>query len=208
MEYGWRRRRCTDGLSSSGFDLARICTHRPIMWRVLPLVLCFAVFALAQTNDGIVVKVALLQMMPSTTQNQTYNTLKAIEFCQEAAAAGADVALFPEMYNIGPLQYLAAKGADSSGYTAAYGGYDRVNPTAHLAWLAGAVAEDSDYVKTFQSLAKNLSIAIGSFCMPSASLLLVTAHSLLLGVTYLQKWKPMPRNVISLIGPFRSARRA
>lgn len=74
------------------------------MSRALPLVLCFAALALAQATDGLTVKVALLQMMPSTTQNQTYNTLKAIEFCQEAAAAGADVALFPEMYNVGPLR--------------------------------------------------------------------------------------------------------
>lgn len=52
-------------------------------------------------DDSFMFRVALLQMMPSKDMNTTYNIQKAIQFCKEAAANGADVALFPEMWNIG-----------------------------------------------------------------------------------------------------------
>jgi predicted amidohydrolase len=119
-------------------------------------------------NTSLVVKVALLQMAPSGNHNQTYNTLKAIQFCQKAAAQGADIALMPELWNVG--------------YTVGYKGYDRNNPEAQKAWLAGSVKEDSDYVKTFRNLAAKLNMAIG--------------------LTYMQTWDPLPRNVISLIDRF------
>lgn len=77
----------------------------------LALLVCLAACVAAQASSGLTVKVALLQMMPSTTMNQTYNTVKAIDFCQEAAAAGADIALFPEMYNVGPPTELRERTA-------------------------------------------------------------------------------------------------
>lgn len=69
-----------------------------------------------------------------------------------------------------------------SSYTIAYGGYNRLDPSAHLQWLASAVSCSSDFVQTFQSLAKNLSMAIA--------------------VTYLQQWQPTPRNVVTLFDRF------
>lgn len=74
---------------------------------IIITIICSA--AIAQQTSDIVVNVALLQMMPSPTQNQTFNMIKAIEFCQEAAAGGADLALFPEMYNIGTIRFICKK---------------------------------------------------------------------------------------------------
>ena len=44
-------------------------------------------------------KVALLQIMPENTQDK--NLKKGIEYCKKAAKMGADIALFPEMWNNG-----------------------------------------------------------------------------------------------------------
>ncbi len=97
---------------------------------LLSIFICIKIVAATTDADGdsnsLVVRVAMLQMMPSATQNQTENTAKAIEFCEKAAAAGADIALFPELWNVG--------------YTIAYGGYNRSDPTAHLNWLRSAVS--------------------------------------------------------------------
>ena len=45
-------------------------------------------------------RVALLQMA-SFGRRQESNRAKGEEFCRRAAAMGADIALFPEMWNIG-----------------------------------------------------------------------------------------------------------
>ena len=44
-------------------------------------------------------KVALLQLIPSTESNE--NLDKGIKYCKLAKEMGADLALFPEMWNIG-----------------------------------------------------------------------------------------------------------
>lgn len=46
-----------------------------------------------------VLRVALLQMVAGRTQEE--NRQKGMDFCRHAKAAGADIALFPEMWNIG-----------------------------------------------------------------------------------------------------------
>jgi len=46
------------------------------------------------------INVALLQMMPSP-DNITANIEIATNFCSKAASLGADIALFPEMWNVG-----------------------------------------------------------------------------------------------------------
>lgn len=70
----------------------------------------------------------------------------------------------------------------SVGYVYDYPGYNRNDQTAHNAWLARAIPENGTFVQTFQKLARDLNVAIG--------------------VTYLQEYKPLPRNSISLIGKF------
>jgi hypothetical protein len=81
------------------FSLPSSLTHLS-----LPLSLhIFSFFSLFPSKikiDSTVVNVALLQMMPSK-DNLTANIEIATAFCIKAAQQGADIALFPEMWNIG-----------------------------------------------------------------------------------------------------------
>ena len=85
--------------------------------------------------------IALLQMT-SHGNDQAANLEKGERFCRRAAAMGADIALFPEMWNIG------------------YAGYDVDAPAAREAWQAQAVARDGAFVRHFQALAAELEMAI------------------------------------------------
>lgn len=82
-------------------------------------------------------KLALLQIAPCGTQEQ--NLEKGLVYCRKAKEAGADIALFPEMW--------------SSGYDI----YDR--PAA--AWTAEAIPADGPFVQAFGQLAAELEMAIG-----------------------------------------------
>jgi predicted amidohydrolase len=85
--------------------------------------------------------VALLQMEPNGA-DQAANLEHDLEFCRRASAMGADIALLPEMWNIG---YTRFKGTD---------------PETVRAWQAQAVARDSDFVQEHMALAKELNMAI------------------------------------------------
>jgi len=106
-------------------------------------------------------------MMPSK-DNLTANIDIATEFCIQAASMGADIALFPEMWNIG--------------YDIMYPGYNPNDQSGHFAWLNLAVSTNGPYVAHFQQLASELNMAIA--------------------VTYMQEFKPNPRNTVSLIDRF------
>lgn len=82
-------------------------------------------------------KLALLQIAPCGTREQ--NLEKGLAYCRKAKEAGADIALFPEMW--------------SSGYDI----YDR--PAA--AWTAEAIPTDGAFVQAFGQLAAELEMAIG-----------------------------------------------
>jgi predicted amidohydrolase len=133
-----------------------------------------------RAEDGDTLKIALLQMRSaivnprasqpwdlivmeasSVRELQGKNLDIADAACRQAAALGADIALFPEMWNIG------------------YAVFDKTQPDAKESWQALAVGSDSAYVRHFVSLARELNMAIA--------------------VTYLQKWDPAPRNVVSII---------
>jgi predicted amidohydrolase len=133
-----------------------------------------------QPDDGKSLGVALLQMTSAITnpaaaspwesivmdassvrEHQEKNLNIADAACRRAAALGADIALFPEMWNIG------------------YAVFDKRKPHAIESWQGLAVDADSAYVQHFVSLARELNMAI---CL-----------------TYLQKWHPAPRNVVSVI---------
>ncbi|HVO42329.1 MAG TPA: carbon-nitrogen hydrolase family protein [Aggregatilineales bacterium] len=88
-----------------------------------------------------VIRVALLQMA-ACGNDQGANLAKGEEFCRLARAAGADIALFPEMWN--------------NGYTF----YDPNQPGAFEGWMAEAVGPQGLFVKHFQALAKELQMAI------------------------------------------------
>jgi predicted amidohydrolase len=94
-------------------------------------------------------QIALLQLSPPANLQAALQ--KGEAFCRQAAAQGADLALFPEMWNTG---------------------YSSFDPEL-------AVGEDDLFVAFFQSLARQLKMAIA--------------------LTYLQRWPGLPRNAVSLI---------
>lgn len=87
-------------------------------------------------------RVALLQMV-SHGLDQEANLRKGIEFCRRARSQGADLALFPEMWNIG------------------YTFFWEDSPEARETWSSLAVSVESEYVLQFRSLARELEMAIG-----------------------------------------------
>jgi predicted amidohydrolase len=88
-----------------------------------------------------VLRIALLQLTACGT-DQGANLHKGLTSCRHAKEIGADIALFPEMWNIG------------------YARYDAGTPGAREAWQAHAVGVDSDFVQRFRELAKELEMAI------------------------------------------------
>lgn len=102
-------------------------------------------------------KIALLQLMPPETLEERRQ--KGIAACRRAKEKGADIALFPEMWSTG---YVITK--DISVLREA------------------AVAVDSEFVRTFAALAKELGMAIG--------------------ITFLEKYDPLPRNTLCLFDRF------
>ncbi|MDR1804224.1 MAG: carbon-nitrogen hydrolase family protein [Treponema sp.] len=83
-------------------------------------------------------KVALLQLIPSNEPNE--NLDKGIKYCKLAKEMGADLALFPEMWNIG---------------------YNFPPETDGEKLSKGATDSNSIFFKEFQNLAKTLEMAIG-----------------------------------------------
>jgi predicted amidohydrolase len=86
-------------------------------------------------------KIALLQMA-SCGADQAANLAKGEAFCRQAAEQGADIALFPEMWNIG--YQLPAVGDEP----------------ALSAWREGAISHEDDFFRHFAALAQELKMAI------------------------------------------------
>lgn len=80
--------------------------------------------------------VALLQI--ASTGNMEGNLKKGMEYCRKAKTAGADIALFPEMWNTG---YHISENIEEL--------------------KNSAVSTDSEFVNAFATLAKELDMAIG-----------------------------------------------
>lgn len=102
--------------------------------------------------------IALMQIAPCGTLNG--NLIKGLEYCERAAALGADIALFPEMW--------------SNGYAI----YDR--PAEE--WTRDAIPADGDFTREFAHAAARLGIAIGVTllekypCAPRNTLILFDRH--------------------------------
>ena len=79
--------------------------------------------------------VALLQILPTGSQGS--NLLKGLDYCKKAKQMGADIALLPEMWNVG--YDLTANREETE---------------------ANAICMDSDYIIRFRELAKALNMAI------------------------------------------------
>lgn len=86
------------------------------------------------------VTIALLQMPANPDQEWNQKTGEA--YCREAKAKGADIALFPEMVNIG------------------YHSVDFEQPDAMSIWQSMAVGRESAFVQHFRHLARDLDMAI------------------------------------------------
>lgn len=82
-------------------------------------------------------KIALLQIAPCDTLEE--NLEKGVSYCRKAAALGADIAIFPEMW--------------SNGY--------RIYGRPASEWTAEAVPAAGGFVGAFQRLAGKLNMAIG-----------------------------------------------
>lgn len=87
------------------------------------------------------IAVALLQMRANGT-DQSSNLSKGVQFSRQAAQLGADIALFPEMWNIG------------------YTSFDHEDPDSLQEWQKQAIDRDSDFVMIHQELAAELNMAI------------------------------------------------
>lgn len=98
--------------------------------------------------------VALLQILP--TGSQDGNLRKGLEYCKKAKQMGADIALFPEMWN---------------------NGYNLTSNREET--QKNAIGSDGEYIARFKALANELNIAIG--------------------VTFLEKHEPSPRNSLVVI---------
>ena len=84
--------------------------------------------------------VALLQIAP-LGNDQDRNLEKGLKHCREAKALGADLAVFPELWNIGFTQYaIDAAGRDS--------------------WTASAIDRQSDFFLSFAALAQELNMNV------------------------------------------------
>jgi N-carbamoylputrescine amidase len=139
-------------------------------------------------------KVALLQMT-ACGDDQAANQAKGEAFCRHAREMGADVALFPEMWNIGyTFDRQSAAGAPDHPSEQPNSGdlwrapelwkpddprSDRVPQEVIRRWRALAIGRDSDFVIHFRRLARELEMAIA--------------------LTYLERWDGPPRNSVSLI---------
>lgn len=80
-------------------------------------------------------RIALLQLLPGQTQEE--NLQKGLAACKKAKALGADIALFPEMWNTG---YCIPQDA--------------------AALRAAAISAESDFVRAFSKAARELQMAI------------------------------------------------
>ncbi len=88
-----------------------------------------------------IIKVALLQMTPCD-DDQEANLSKGDAFCRQASDMGADIALFPEMWNIG------------------YTFFDSSQADSRAIWEAKAISQNDSFVQHFKTLAQELDIAI------------------------------------------------
>ena len=85
--------------------------------------------------------VALLQMAGCGSDRRA-SLEKGEAFCRSAAAAGADLALFPELWSTG-MTY-----------------FDPADAGSRARWLAQAIRRDDSYVARFRQLARELRMAV------------------------------------------------
>ena len=119
-------------------------TKNPAILYILMMLFSTA-YARTQSFDPVqepdsILRIAMLQL-PSKP-DQAWNLQKGEEFCRRAKDMGADIALFPEMVNIG------------------YTSVDFKCPGAMDKWKSMAISKESEFIRHFQELAEELDMAI------------------------------------------------
>lgn len=118
-------------------------------------------------------RVALLQMAASPNEPGA-SLSKGEAFCRRARSMGADIALFPEMWNIGCKRYTGCPDDWRE-----MGQETPEQRQAREQWQAQAIETDGPFVQHFRRLAEELEMAIA--------------------LTYLERWPVAPRNTVSVI---------
>ena len=130
-------------------------------------------------------RVGLLQMADCGPRNEDL-LAKGEAYCRLAAAMGADLALFPELWYVSDHHFVERSWRHD--YELWRGkhlwGQDEWHPDQQFAeqigrWHAQAIARDDPYIAHFQRLAQELHMAIA--------------------LTYLERWPGGPRDTVSLI---------
>lgn len=114
-----------------------------------------------------VFNVALLQLSP--TDSMENNMLKGIEYCKKAKEIGADIAVFPEMWNTGYEMLFEGDLRDQVNIP-----QEKVNK-----WNSKAIDNDNEFINKYINLTKELGMAIA--------------------ITYLEKTEQKPRNTVVII---------
>jgi len=119
-----------------------------------------------------ILKIALLQLEPQGTDQEAY-LAKGLDICRQAKAAGADVAVFPEIWNVGYDAHLPNETKTGSTLL------EPQHANTLAAWQAQAIDQDAPFFHAHQELARELDMAIL--------------------LTYLEKYPTGPRNTAALI---------
>ena len=114
-----------------------------------------------------VFNVALLQLNP--TDSMENNILKGIEYCKKAKEIGADIAVFPEMWNTGYEMLFEGDLKDQ----------DNIPQEKIDKWNSKAIENDNEFINQYINLAKELEMAIT--------------------ITYLEKTEQKPKNTVIII---------
>lgn len=111
--------------------------------------------------------IAILQISPTNTMKD--NMLKGIEYCKRAKEMGADIAVFPEMWN--------------NGYEKLFEGdlekQNNISQEKIKQWNSKAISNDDKFIKEYIELAKQLEMAIA--------------------LTYLERTEEKPKNTVIII---------
>ncbi len=127
--------------------------------------------------------VALLQLT-ADGNDQDANLAKGERVCRRAQALGADIALFPELWNVGYTPAHEWQGTEELWrapelWPDEEANANLVQPQPDDLWADQAIGGDDPFILHFRNLAKELGMAIG--------------------LTYLEKWSGAPRDTVSLI---------
>lgn len=111
--------------------------------------------------------IAILQL--SSTDSMKGNMLKGIEYCRKTKEMGADIAVFPEMWNTGYEMLFAGDLKDQ----------DSIPKEKIDKWNSKAIEDDNEFIIQYIKLAKELEMAIA--------------------ITYLEKTQQKPKNTVIII---------